>query len=325
MSDTPLDPETVVSEDDVLIDIPAESQAGDEEYLPENQTGLARLDPFQRYLLEIKQFKTLTAEEEHDLAVQYYETGDEGIAYQLITANLSLVVKIARIYSRAYSNIIDLVQEGNIGLMEAVRRFDPYKGNRLPTYASWWIKAYVIKFIIDNFRIVRIGTTNERRKLLFNLRKEKERLRLQGIEATIPLLASNLNASEEDVIAVNSSIKSEDTSLDETIGGSETLHVSDTLRADDTPIDDALARGELQELFNKKMEEFSETLSEREKIILNERLVAREPLTLQQIAERFDVTREAIRLTEKKLTEKIKAYMEESLSKVTDVEIGLLG
>lgn len=324
MPDTPIDPETVIPEDDILAEIPGDPGNREEE-IPTGVTGgLTRLDPFQRYLLEIKHFKSLSAEEEHDLAVKYHKTGDERIAYRIITANLSLVVKIARIYSRAYANIIDLVQEGNIGLMEAVRRFDPYKGNRLPTYASWWIKAYIIKFMIDNFRIVRIGTTNERRKLLFNLRKEKERLRLQGIEPTIQLLATNLNASEEDVIAVNSNIKSEDLSLDEPLGDSDSLHVSDTLAAAEAPIDDTLARNELQALFNRKMEEFSETLTEREKVILRDRLVAQEPQTLQQIAERFDVTREAIRLSEKTLIKKIKTYMEESLSKVTDVEFGLL-
>ncbi len=324
MADTRIDPETVISEEDILAEFPAEPGNLDIEIQPGVQGGLTRLDPFQRYLLEIKHFKSLSAEEEHDLAVKYQETGDERFAYRIITANLSLVVRIARIYNRAYSNIIDLIQEGNIGLMEAVRRFDPYKGNRLPTYASWWIKAYIIKYIIDNFRIVRIGTTNERRKLLFNLRKEKERLRLQGIEPTIPLLATNLNASEEDVIAVNSNIKSEDLSLDTPIGDSDTLHISDTLQSATVPVDDALARLELQKLFNQKMEEFSETLSERERVILKERLVAQEPQTLQQIAERFDVTREAIRLSEKTLIKKIKTYMEESLSKVTDVEFGLL-
>lgn len=325
MPDNSVDGKIINSDEDILPEIPSVPDTSDIEISSGGETGLARIDPFRRYLMEIRQFKSLSAEEEHELAVEYQETGDERLAYRLITANLSLVVKIARIYNRAYSNIIDLIQEGNIGLMEAVRRFDPYKGNRLPTYASWWIKAYIIKFIIDNFRIVRIGTTNERRKLLFNLRKEKERLRLQGIEPTVPLLASNLNASEEDVIAVDSNIKADDLSLDEPIGTSESLHVSDTLESADIPIEDALAREELKELFNKKMEEFAETLSERERVILNERLVAAEPLTLQQIADRFEVTREAIRLSEKNLIEKIKSYMSESLSQVTDIEFGLLG
>ena len=303
--------------------IPPEETKSEQIVLREDQS-LAPLNPLQRYLLELRQFKPLTAEEEHELAVRYRDEGDEAAAYQLITANLSLVVKIARLYNRVYHNVIDLIQEGNIGLIEAVARFDPYKGNRLPTYASWWIKAYVIKFLIDNFRIVRVGTTNERRRLLFNLRKEKEKLRLQGIEPTHQLLAKRLNVSVEDVRAVESNIESSDLSLDAYVGDDQKLQYADTLRATEEQVDEQLARGELQQLFNAKLKEFSASLSDRELTILNERLVAEEPLTLQQIAERYGVTREAIRLNEKALIKRIKEYMESALSGVTDVEFGLL-
>ena len=303
--------------------IPPEESKSEQIVLREDQS-LAPLNPLQRYLLELRQFKPLTAEEEHELAVRYRDEGDEAAAYQLITANLSLVVKIARLYNRVYHNVIDLIQEGNIGLIEAVARFDPYKGNRLPTYASWWIKAYVIKFLIDNFRIVRVGTTNERRRLLFNLRKEKEKLRLQGIEPTHQLLAKRLNVSVEDVRAVESNIESSDLSLDAYVGDDQKLQYADTLRATEEQVDEQLARGELQQLFNAKLKEFSASLSDRELTILNERLVAEEPLTLQQIAERYGVTREAIRLNEKALIKRIKEYMESALSGVTDVEFGLL-
>ena len=155
----PLDPQDTVGQ-------PILKKEG-KEGLPK-QGKLARLEPLQRYLLEIRQFEPLTREEERRLTVLYREKGDQRAAQRLITANLRLVVKIAMLYNRVYFNVLDLIQEGNIGLMEAVRRFDPYKGARLPTYAVWWIKAYIIKFILDNFRIVRAGTTNERRKLLFN-------------------------------------------------------------------------------------------------------------------------------------------------------------
>jgi RNA polymerase sigma-32 factor len=303
--------------------IPPGESKSEQIVLREDQS-LAPLNPLQRYLLELRQFKPLSAEEEHELAVRYRDEGDEAAAYQLITANLSLVVKIARLYNRVYHNVIDLIQEGNIGLIEAVARFDPYKGNRLPTYASWWIKAYIIKFLIDNFRIVRIGTTNERRRLLFNLRKEKEKLRLQGIEPTHQLLAKRLNVSVEDVRAVESNIESSDLSLDAYVGDDQKLQYADTLRATEEQVDEQLARGELQQLFNAKLKEFSASLSERELTILNERLVAEEPLTLQQIAERYGVTREAIRLNEKALIKRIKEYMESALSGVTDVEFGLL-
>jgi RNA polymerase sigma-32 factor len=295
----------------------------DEEMIREEKS-LSILTPLQRYLAEISRFKPLTSEEEFELAVRYREEGDQVAAYRLVTANLALVVKIARIYSRVYHNVIDLIQEGNIGLIEAVKRFDPYRGNRLPTYASWWIKAYIIKFVIDNFRIVRVGTTNERRRLLFNLRKEKERLRLQGIEPTHRLLADRLNVSVEDVRDVEENIEAGELSLDAKVGDRDQLQYIDTLSSQEEQIDERLARGELQEIFHRQLKEFSKTLSERELAILNERLIAEEPKTLQEIADRFGVTREAIRLNEKSLIARIKKYMESVLTGVTEVEFALL-
>lgn len=285
---------------------------------------LARYSPLRRYLLEIRKYPPLEAEEEKELALRYREDGDQEAAYRLITANLRLVVKIAMLYNRVYANAMDLVQEGNIGLVEAVKRFDPFKGARLPTYATWWIKAYIIKFIIDNFRIVRVGTTNERRKLLFNLRKEKERLRLQGIEPTTKRLAQTLDVSEEDVQAVEQNIESGDISIDGPIDGSDNLSFGDTLTSAEEMLDERLARGELSELFNSRIKELAKDLSERELTILNHRLLAEDPVTLQEIADQFGVTREAIRLNEKSLIEKIKTYMQDSFKGITDVEIALL-
>ena len=181
------------------------------EKLPaDNQAKLSRLDPLRRYLLEISQFEPLSPEEERRLAIRYREDEDQDAAYRLVTANLRLVVKVAMIYRSVYFNVMDLIQEGNIGLIEAMKRFDPHKGARLPTYASWWIKAYIIKFILDNFRIVRVGTTNDRRKLLFNLRKEKERLSLQGIEPTPARIAKRLNVSVENVKDIEQNMESSD-------------------------------------------------------------------------------------------------------------------
>ena len=303
---------------------PEEESTVKEAKEPKADKSLSVLSPLQRYLAEISRFKGLTTEEEFELAVRYREEGDQAAAYRLVTANLALVVKIARIYNRVYNNVIDLIQEGNIGLIEAVKRFDPYKGNRLPTYASWWIKAYIIKFVIDNFRIVRVGTTNERRRLLFNLRKEKERLRLQGIEPTHKLLANRLQVSVEDVRAVEENIEAGELSLDAKVGEREQLQYIDTLRSSDEQIDDKLARSELQEIFHEKLREFSKTLSKRESVILKERLIAEEPKTLQVIADRFGVTREAIRLNEKSLIARIKKYMESVFAGITDVEFALL-
>lgn len=292
--------------------------------LPAERGQLVRLDPLRRYLVEISHFEPLSAEEEKRLALLYREEHDQQAAYRLVSANLKLVVKIAFMYSRIYQNVMDLIQEGNIGLMEAVKRFDPYQGARLPTYATWWIKAYVIKFILDNFRIVRVGTTNDRRKLLFNLRKEKERLRMQGIEPTPALVAANLNVSVEDVKAIDQNLESHDVSLDSFVGEDENTRFSDSLAAADEMIDEKLARGELKRLFQDKFQEFARTLNERERVILNERLIAEEPKTLQELAGRFGVTREAIRLNEKTLVNKIKTYMQEALKDVTSVEFGLI-
>ncbi len=289
----------------------------------EPPAGVQRLDPLRKYLLEISQFEPLSKEEEERLALLYREEGDETAVFRLVTANLKLVVKIAMMYNRVFNNALDLIQEGNIGLMEAVKRFDPYRGARLPTYASWWIKAYIIKFILDNFRIVRVGTTNEKRKLLFNLKKEKERLRLQGIDPTPALIAKKLNVSEKAVREMQHNIESTDLSLDSFIGEETSTRYVDTLEATGELVDEQLASGELKDLFETKFREFSHGLSKREQTILRERLIAEEPKTLQQIAEPFGVTREAIRLNEKALIKKIKEFMRRELKGVTELEFSL--
>src|SRR4029077_13572218 len=128
------------------------------------------------YLREVQRHPLLTAEETHALAVKFGETQDPAIAAHLVTANMRLVVKIAYEYRRAYKNIMDLIQEGNIGLMQAVKRYDPYRGVKLSSYAAWWIRAYILRFILNNWRLVKLGTTQAQRKLFFNLNKEKARL-----------------------------------------------------------------------------------------------------------------------------------------------------
>src|SRR5207253_10160398 len=132
---------------------------------------LVPFDPLQRYLTEIRRFPLLNREEEHRLAVEYKEYGNLEAAYKLITGNLRLVVMIAREYQKAFKNLLDLIQEGNMGLMEAVKNFDPYRGVRFPSYAVWWVRAYMIRYIMNDWRMVKIGTTQAQRKLFFNLQK----------------------------------------------------------------------------------------------------------------------------------------------------------
>src|SRR3954462_12582165 len=152
------------------------------------------------YMTEVRQFPLLTPDEEKALATRLVEQGDTTAARKLIEANLRLVVKIAYEYRRAHRNLLDLVQEGNIGLIQAVGKFDPYRGVKLSSYAAFWIRAYILKFILNNWRLVKIGTTQAQRKLFFNLRKERERLEQLGFQPTTALLAEKLDVPEKEVI-----------------------------------------------------------------------------------------------------------------------------
>tara|TARA_B100001013_G_scaffold343719_1_gene272045 strand:+ start:311 stop:1312 length:1002 start_codon:yes stop_codon:yes gene_type:complete len=286
---------------------------------------LVRYDPVRHYLLEISKYELLTPEEEQRLAKFYRDEGDVEAARRLVTSNLKLVVKIAFLYNKVYTNLMDLIQEGNLGLLQAVKKFDPGKGARLPTYATWWIKAYIIKFILDNFRIVRVGTTNDRRKLLLNLRKEKRRLESQGIVPTTKLIAQNLSVSEEDVVDVENSIKGHELSLDAKMSNDSELYYLETLASTEDLIDEKLAAGQLKDFIDSKFTEFATFLSEKEKVILKERLLAEEPLTLQSIADRYGLTREAIRISEKKLVGRIKEYMKEAFEDIKEVDFSLSG
>ena len=306
--------------------IPKEDESSEEESeleSPADRLQLIRRDPLRHYLLEISKYQPLSADEERRLATLFRDHQDKEAARQLVTSNLKLVVKIAFLYNKVYSNLMDLIQEGNVGLLQAVKKFDPDRGARLPTYASWWIKAYIIKFILDNFRMVRVGTTNDRRKVLMNLRKEKARLEAQGITATPQLIAELLNVSEEDVVAVENSVQSYDLSLNQKISEDSETNYLETLASTEELIDEKLAAGELKDLIDRKFREFASTLSEKEEIILRQRLIAEDPLTLQAIADKFGVTREAIRVSEKRLVEKIKTYMKEAFQGIRDVRFSL--
>jgi len=292
-----------------------------EEDLELDANKLARYDPLKRYLYEISRFHPLSREDEHELAVLYRETGDREAAYRLVTSNLKLVVKIAMIYQKVYRNLLDLIQEGNVGLLQALRRFDPFRGTRLPTYAAWWIKAYILKFLLDNTRMVKIGTTNERRKILMNLNQEKRELEARGIVPTPQLLAQNLGVDENEIINVELGMTGPDISLDAPIGGDgDNIRYIDSLRLMEESVDDKIAHGEFRELLDTKLAEFEGTLSDRDRLILKNRLIAENPETLQQIADRYGISREAVRVAEKKLIAKLKKYMTESFGDVLQVE-----
>ena len=179
---------------------------------PHGDGGLVRYDPLRAYMAEVSRHPLLSREEEHALAVRYHETGDLDAAYRLVASNLRLVVKIAHEYRRSAFQLLDLVQEGNMGLMQAVKKYDPWKGVKLSSYAAWWIRAYIIRFVMDNWRLVKLGTTQAQRKLFFNLAKERQKILAMGIEPTPRLLAKNLEVEEKEVEEMSARMASDDLS-----------------------------------------------------------------------------------------------------------------
>lgn len=276
---------------------------------PSSLRDLAPLDALSLYLRELSRYPTLSREEEHELAVQYRTNNDLSAAYKLVTSNLWLVVKIAREYERAARNLLDLVQEGNIGLMEAVKNFDPYRGVRLPSYATWWIRAYIVRYVIANWRMVKIGTTQAQRKLFFNLKKEKERLEREGFTPTPKLLADSLSVRESDVVEMEQRMASSDLSVDAPLQGDSDSSLHGVLPAPIPTAEDAVAERQLRAQLLRGLEEFSHTLKEKELIIFRERMLAEEKATLQDLAEKLSLSRERIRQIEARVKEKLRDYL----------------
>ncbi len=269
---------------------------------------IVSIDPLQRYIAEVRKFPLLSPEEEYELAKKYKETGDKQAAFRLITANLILVVSISLKFKRIFQHVLDLIQEGNIGLLKAIHKYDPDFGVRFPTYATWWIRAYILKFVLDNIRLVRVGTTNVRRKLIHNLREEKRKLEDRGFTAGPKLLAERFGATEQDVIDVQQSLESRDISIDVPVSEDSKTPRADFLATEEESIEEEVARKEFQEMIENKLEFFKKDLNEKELIILDERILNDEPVTLQEIGDQFNITREAIRQTEERLKKKLDEF-----------------
>lgn len=265
-------------------------------------------DPLSAYLREMGRFKPLSREEEHVVALQYYRNKDVDAAYKLITSNLWLVVKIARDYERAARNLLDLVQEGNIGLMEAVKNFDPFRGVRFPSYAVWWIRAYMVRYLIANWRLVKIGTTQAQRKLFFNLKKERDKLERQGIYPTPTLLAEKLAVRESDVVEMEQRLSSSDISVDSPINEDQDTPILALLSHHDATAEELLAKKEMRRLIAVGLSEFTSTLKPKEVVIFNQRILPEEKATLQDIAEKLLISRERVRQIENRIREKLKEF-----------------
>jgi RNA polymerase sigma-32 factor len=287
-----------------------------------SSSSLSRRDPLGVYMRDVQRYPLLSKQEEHELAVRFLEEDDLEAAKRLVTSNLRLVVKIAYDYRQAYKNILDLVQEGNIGLMQAVKKYDPYKGVKLSSYAAWWIRAYILRYILNNHRLVKVGTTQAQRKLFFNLQKEKARLSAMGIEPTAEIIAERLNVPERDVVSMDMRLAAGDASLDAPVGTAEGRSVArvELLPSEDVRVDDTLADAEVGDQFSAKIHQFGESLEGKEKQIFDDRLVAEDPKTLQALGDEFGVSRERVRQIEKRLLQKLKAYLRDELGE-TVVEV----
>jgi RNA polymerase sigma-32 factor len=295
-------------------DVPAVSTKGG---------SLARRDPLSVYMSETRRYPLLTPQEEHDLAVKLVEHGDTSAARKLIEANLRLVVKIAYEYRRAHRNLLDLVQEGNIGLIQAVGKFDPYRGVKLSSYAAFWIRAYILKFILNNWRLVKIGTTQAQRKLFFNLRKEREKLEQLGFAPTTALLAEKLDVPEKEVIEMERRLAAPEASLDAPLGSGDDDGARtrlDYLPSEDVRPDRAVAQSEFSQLLRGKLETFATTLEGREQAIFRERWLSEDPLTLQELGDRYNVSRERARQLEKRMLDRLKKYLEAEMGTAVDIE-----
>lgn len=279
-------------------------------------------DPLKKYLMDIRKFPLLSRSEEMDLAKRWWEEKDGQAAYRLVVSNLRLVVKIALGYRRAYASLLDLIQEGNLGLMQAVKKFNPYREVKLSSYASWWIKAYILKFLMDNWSLVKIGTTQGQRKLFFRLKREKERLEAQGFNPGPKLLAGTLDVSEEEVIEMDQRLKGGDFSLNAPLDENVRQTYLEVMPAGEA-LEEKIADTQFREVVRQKIEEFSHTLMGKEVFLLKNRLMADEPLTLQAVGDQLHISRERARQIEKQVLGKLKIFLQAQFPDLDDLRFTL--
>ncbi len=277
-------------------------------------------DGLQAYLQKINKFPMLAPEEETRLARLVRDKNDAQAAFRLVSSHLRLVVRIALDFQRRWmQNVLDLIQEGNVGLLRAVNKFDPDKGIKFSYYASFWIRAYILKFIMDNWRMVKIGTTQAQRKLFYNLNKEKQKLLQQGFDPDSAILSQRLGVSEEQVIEMEQRLDSSDVSLDVPVSDENgSASRMDFLPSQDLAAETHIADAEMSDILHASLEKLIPSLSEKELFILRRRLLADEPMTLREIGEYYHVTRERVRQLEVRLLEKLKAHLKTDIKDISE-------
>jgi RNA polymerase sigma-32 factor len=284
------------------------------------QGQLVPVDPLGRYLAELRRFPVLSREEETRIAQRYHKYRNPEDAYKLVTANLRLVVKIANEFARASRNLLDLIQEGNVGLMEAVKNFDPYRGIRFPSYAVWWVRAYIYRYLINNWRLVKIGTTQAQRKLFFNLRKESERLEAEGFTPQPKLLAQRMGVKESEVREMQERMAQSEISLDAPAGPEGDTRLGDEIPDTEWNPEESTSRAEWRDFAHEKVQQFASTLKDKELEIFRLRLLSEDPPTLQEVGARFGISRERVRQIESRLKRRLKDFLKEQAADIDQAE-----
>jgi RNA polymerase sigma-32 factor len=272
-------------------------------------------DHLQIYLLQIKQYRLLSRDEEIELGQRVREHNDDEAVNRLITSNLRLVVKIAMDYQRYWSkNLLDLIQEGNLGLLQAARKFDPSRGVKFSYYASFWIKAYMLKFIMDNSKLVKIGTTQRQRKLFFNLAREKARLMAEGFAPEPKLVAERLDVREDEVIEMTQRLEGGELSLDAPFGEDSRETYGAFLKDTTVAIDEQLSREERRVIFAQNLREFRKGLSKREADIFDKRIMSDNPTILKELGDKYHISKERVRQIQQRIIENITKWSKEQIS-----------
>ena len=262
-------------------------------------------DPLRKYLSEVSRYPVLSREEEFEVARRIHEDKDKEAVQKLVMSNLKLVVKISLEYYNTYQNILDLIQEGNVGLLHAVKKFNPYKGTKFSTYASFWIRAYILKYIMDSWSLVKIGTTQSQRKLFYRLNKEKQKLEAMGIFPAPQLLASTLEVREDEVVDMQKRLAHGDISLETPLYDDGEDTILDLVKSGEN-VEEIVADKEKDEMIVARVAEFKKDLNEKELYVFERRIMSEEPMTLQEIGSHFSISRERARQIENKVIKKFK-------------------
>jgi RNA polymerase sigma-32 factor len=276
-------------------------------------TAVVPVTALQQYLAEVRRHPYLTKEEELRLFDEYHTHGNREAAVKLIMANLRVSVAIASEYLHTGADHMDLIQEGNVGLMQAIKKFDPSKNVRFYAYAAWWSRAYILRYLLNTYRLVKIGTTQDQRKLFYNLKKEKAKLERQGFAPDTKLLADRLNVRERDVVEMDQRLGNWELSLDQPIGEEQDGTLLDVLPSQQVGADEQIAQHQLQTLFRAKLAEFVKTLDERDEDILRNRLLSETPLTLDDLGEKYGITKERTRQLEARIIKRIRDYIKKDV------------